>query len=74
MELINENELKNICGGGKIAKVVETVSLMCLVGSMIGTGVLVSYASAQKEELKRRKHPKVVTDHVVYVVEERHFC
>lgn len=74
MELINENELENICGGGKISKVIETVSIMCLVGSMIGTGALVSYASAQKKELERRKHPKVVADHVVYIVEERHFC
>ena len=70
MKLISENELENICGGGKIANVVETISLMCIIGSMIATGTLVSYASAKEKELEKRKHPKAVTDHVIYIVEE----
>ena len=56
MKSINEKELENVCGGGKIAKVVENISLACIIGGMIVTSALVLYDSAKTEELKRRKH------------------
>lgn len=62
MKSINEKELENVCGGGKIAKVVEKVSLACIIGGMIVTSALVLYDSAKTEELKRRKRqakPKI---------------
>ena len=74
MELINENDLQNVCGGGKIAEAVENISLACLIGTMLVASALTAYASAQSEELERRKHPKIITDHVVYVVKKKHFC
>ena len=74
MELINENDLQNVCGGGKIAEAVENISLACLIGTMLVASALTAYASAQSEELERRKHPQITADHVVYVVKETHFC
>lgn len=54
--IINEKELENICGGGKIAKVVENISLACIIGGMIVTSALALYNGAKREEFKRRKH------------------
>ena len=68
MKLMNENELENVCGGGKISKVIKTVSLMCLIGGAIGTGALVSYDIIKHRELERRKNPETVISQVVYVV------
>ena len=53
MELINENDLQNVCGGGKIAEAVENISLACLFGSMLVASALTAFASAQSEELER---------------------
>lgn len=43
---------------------------MCIIVGMIATGAVMSYASAKEKELEKRKHPKAVTDHVIYIIEE----
>lgn len=74
MELINESNLENVCGGGKITKVVEGISMACIAVSLIGTFTLLSWDAGLMEELEKRKHPQITADHVVYVVKETHFC
>ncbi len=70
MELMNENDLQNVCGGGKIASVVEGISAACITVSVIGTLTLLSFAGDIREELERRKHQQVITNEIVYIVEE----
>lgn len=53
MKSINEKELENICGGGKIAKVVESISLACIIGSVIVTSALALYDCAKTEEFRK---------------------
>lgn len=69
MELINEKELENICGGGKIAKVVENISLACIIGGMIVTSALALYDCAKTEEFKRRKHQS----ETLYIIEKTYY-
>lgn len=69
MESINEKELENICGGGKIAKVVENISLACIIGGMIVTSALALYDGAKREELKRRKHQAKT----FYIIEKTYY-
>mgnify|MGYP004686228589 CR=1 FL=1 len=65
MELISNNDLENICGGVKITKIVETISLTCIIGGMIVTGALAAYDSVKREELERRKYPYFETFYVI---------
>lgn len=69
MKSINEKELENICGGGKIAKVVENISLACIIGGMIVTSALALYDCAKTEEFKRRKHQA----ETFYIIERTYY-
>lgn len=43
MELINENDLQNVCGGGKVLKGIQTASKACILASAVGLIALAIY-------------------------------
>lgn len=67
MKLINENQLENICGGGKITKAIKAVCTACILLSMLETGILVAYANVKKDELEKRKN--LYDKEEIYIIE-----
>ena len=66
MELINENDLQNVCGGGKVLKGIQTASKACILASAVGMIAFVIYYSIKNPQPRQ----KVTVEEKEIIIEE----